>query len=163
MLDSPDHLPIFEDQLLDGLQAWIDRLFEGSTYRSGTHCTGTEEFEQLNYIFSTHKLSSSSKSIIIHLKLSSVREDNLDLLYSTQSDVLCVQVPRELLARVPHQPLHLEHQVVAARLQDSIDYCQPLQHPCRRTWEDFWLPCSDMIQFFSPLISYRHLPCVLTM
>lgn len=33
VLDSPDHLPIFEDQLLDGLQAWIDRLFEGSTYR----------------------------------------------------------------------------------------------------------------------------------
>jgi len=32
-LDSPDHLPIFEDQLLDGLQAWMDRLFEGSTYR----------------------------------------------------------------------------------------------------------------------------------
>ena len=29
----PDHLPIFEDQLLDGLQAWLDRLFEGSTYR----------------------------------------------------------------------------------------------------------------------------------
>ena len=28
-----DHLPIFEDQLLDGLQAWLDRLFEGSTYR----------------------------------------------------------------------------------------------------------------------------------
>ena len=33
LLDSPDHLPIFEDQLLDGLQAWLDRLFEGSTYR----------------------------------------------------------------------------------------------------------------------------------
>jgi hypothetical protein len=32
-LDSPDHLPIFEDQLLDGLQLWLDRLFEGSTYR----------------------------------------------------------------------------------------------------------------------------------
>ena len=30
---QPDHLPIFEDQLLDGLQAWLDRLFEGSTYR----------------------------------------------------------------------------------------------------------------------------------
>ena len=27
--DSPDHLPIFEDQLLDGLQLWLDRLFEG--------------------------------------------------------------------------------------------------------------------------------------
>ena len=34
VLDSPDHLPIFEDQLLDGLQNWMDRLFEGSTYRS---------------------------------------------------------------------------------------------------------------------------------
>ena len=33
LLDSPDHLPIFEDQLLDGLQMWLDRLFEGSTYR----------------------------------------------------------------------------------------------------------------------------------
>jgi len=33
VLDSPDHLPIFEDQLLDGLQNWMDRLFEGSTYR----------------------------------------------------------------------------------------------------------------------------------
>lgn len=33
LLDSPDHLPIFEDQLLDGLQLWMDRLFEGSTYR----------------------------------------------------------------------------------------------------------------------------------
>lgn len=33
LLDSPDHLPIFEDQLLDGLQTWMDRLFEGSTYR----------------------------------------------------------------------------------------------------------------------------------
>ncbi len=33
VLDSPDHLPIFEDQLLDGLQMWLDRLFEGSTYR----------------------------------------------------------------------------------------------------------------------------------
>ena len=33
LLDSPDHLPIFEDQLLDGLQLWLDRLFEGSTYR----------------------------------------------------------------------------------------------------------------------------------
>ena len=33
VLDSPDHLPIFEDQLLDGLQMWMDRLFEGSTYR----------------------------------------------------------------------------------------------------------------------------------
>ncbi len=33
MMDSPDHLPIFEDQLLDGLQMWLDRLFEGSTYR----------------------------------------------------------------------------------------------------------------------------------
>lgn len=33
ILDSPDHLPIFEDQLLDGLQNWMDRLFEGSTYR----------------------------------------------------------------------------------------------------------------------------------
>lgn len=32
-LDSPDHLPIFEDQLLDGLQNWVDRLFEGTTYR----------------------------------------------------------------------------------------------------------------------------------
>lgn len=32
-LDTPDHLPIFEDQLLDGLQMWMDRLFEGSTYR----------------------------------------------------------------------------------------------------------------------------------
>ena len=32
-LESPDHLPIFEDQLLDGLQLWLDRLFEGSTYR----------------------------------------------------------------------------------------------------------------------------------
>ncbi len=32
-IDSPDHLPIFEDQLLDGLQLWLDRLFEGSTYR----------------------------------------------------------------------------------------------------------------------------------
>jgi len=32
-LDSPDHLPIFEDQLLDGLQNWMDRLFEGTTYR----------------------------------------------------------------------------------------------------------------------------------
>ena len=33
VLDSPDHLPIFEDQLLDGLQNWMDRLFEGTTYR----------------------------------------------------------------------------------------------------------------------------------
>lgn len=33
LLDSPDHLPIFEDQLLDGFQMWLDRLFEGSTYR----------------------------------------------------------------------------------------------------------------------------------
>jgi len=33
VIDSPDHLPIFEDQLLDGLQNWMDRLFEGSTYR----------------------------------------------------------------------------------------------------------------------------------
>ena len=33
ILNSPDHLPIFEDQLLDGLQMWLDRLFEGSTYR----------------------------------------------------------------------------------------------------------------------------------
>ena len=33
LLDSPDHLPIFEDQLLDGLPMWLDRLFEGSTYR----------------------------------------------------------------------------------------------------------------------------------
>lgn len=33
LLDYPDHLPIFEDQLLDGLQMWLDRLFEGSTYR----------------------------------------------------------------------------------------------------------------------------------
>jgi len=33
VMDSPDHLPIFEDQLLDGLQNWMDRLFEGSTYR----------------------------------------------------------------------------------------------------------------------------------
>lgn len=33
LLDSPDHLPIFQDQLLDGLQLWMDRLFEGSTYR----------------------------------------------------------------------------------------------------------------------------------
>jgi len=31
--DPHDHLPIFEDQLLDGLQMWLDRLFEGSTYR----------------------------------------------------------------------------------------------------------------------------------
>ena len=31
VLDSPDHLPIFEDQLRDGLQNWIDRLFEGTT------------------------------------------------------------------------------------------------------------------------------------
>ena len=36
VLDSPDHLPIFEDQLLDGLQNWMDRLFEGSTYRSAS-------------------------------------------------------------------------------------------------------------------------------
>jgi len=33
LLDPHDHLPIFEDQLLDGLQMWLDRLFEGSTYR----------------------------------------------------------------------------------------------------------------------------------
>ena len=40
VLDSPDHLPIFEDQLLDGLQNWMDRLFEGSTYRLPTrHCS----------------------------------------------------------------------------------------------------------------------------
>ena len=32
-VDPTDHLPIFEDQLLDGLQLWLDRLFEGSTYR----------------------------------------------------------------------------------------------------------------------------------
>jgi len=51
-LSEPDNLPIFEDQviysanrdfhkyhnliffqLLDGLQNWLDRLFEGSTYR----------------------------------------------------------------------------------------------------------------------------------
>ena len=32
-MDPTDHLPIFEDQLLDGLQLWLDRLFEGSTYR----------------------------------------------------------------------------------------------------------------------------------
>jgi len=31
--DPHDHLPIFEDQLLDGLQMWLDRLFEGSTFR----------------------------------------------------------------------------------------------------------------------------------
>ena len=31
-IDSPDHLPIFEDQLLDGLQLWLDRLFEGNFY-----------------------------------------------------------------------------------------------------------------------------------
>jgi hypothetical protein len=30
-LDSPDHLPIFEDQLLDGLQLWLDRLEEKTT------------------------------------------------------------------------------------------------------------------------------------
>ena len=30
---SPDHFPIFEEQLLDGLQNWMDRLFEGSTFR----------------------------------------------------------------------------------------------------------------------------------
>ena len=40
VLDSPDHLPIFEDQLLDGLQNWMDRLFEGSTYRLPIrHCS----------------------------------------------------------------------------------------------------------------------------
>ena len=33
ILNEPDNLPIFEDQLLDGLQNWLDRLFEGSTYR----------------------------------------------------------------------------------------------------------------------------------
>ena len=33
LLNEPDNLPIFEDQLLDGLQNWLDRLFEGSTYR----------------------------------------------------------------------------------------------------------------------------------
>ena len=32
ILDSPDHLPIFEDQLLDGLQLWLDRLFEGNFF-----------------------------------------------------------------------------------------------------------------------------------
>ena len=108
-----------------------------------------------------------------HLKLSSVIKGHLDLLCYTQPDVVYVQVPRELLARVPYQSLHLEHQVVAARLDRLLP---ALQDPavggllpaftrprCRRTLEDIWLPCSDMIQFFSPLISYRHLPRVLTM
>ena len=26
VLDSPDHLPTFDDQLLDGLQHWMERL-----------------------------------------------------------------------------------------------------------------------------------------
>ena len=43
MLDSPDHLPIFEDQLLDGLQNWMDRLFEGSTYRWETLLLNTSD------------------------------------------------------------------------------------------------------------------------
>ena len=135
------------------------------------HNCGTLEFELFSFLFGvqTNQLKYISNST--HLKLSSVREDNLNLLCST--DVTYVQVPRELLARVPHQSLHLEHQVVAAGLDRLLPAltrpcCRriiaSLTRPrCRRTLEDIWLPCSDMIQFFSPLISYRHLPRVLTM
>jgi hypothetical protein len=48
VLDSPDHLPIFEDQLLDGLQNWMDRLFEGSTYRFPPFYSHTFSYKTTN-------------------------------------------------------------------------------------------------------------------
>ena len=89
------------------------------------HNCGTLEFELFSFLFSVQTNQLKYISNTIHLKLSSVIKDHLDLLCYTQSDVTCVQVPRELLARVPHQSLHLEQQVVAA----GLDRLLPLQDP----------------------------------